>query len=102
MDGGLLSRASSGGGDLSLDESAMLSDGSMGFACEEYSKAETEGDSPVLAAESSRLLDPFELISPTFSSGVNEGFAVRGSSSTSPSEINRIGGNLERPSTGRK
>jgi hypothetical protein len=60
------------------------------------------GSDPRLDGESRRLLGSFGCVcSPT--SGENEGLAVEGSSSTSTSssEINRIGGNLERPSVGR-
>ena len=103
--GGGESRESGGGGDLTLDGiEVAFSAGVVESAWEEYSlglEAETGGGSdPRVDGESRRLLGPFGCVcSPT--SGDNEGLAVEGSSSTSSSEINRIGGNLERPSVGR-
>lgn len=99
------SRERGGGGDLTLDgiEWTFSADG-VESAWEEDSiglESRTEGDSDSrLDGESRRLLDPFGSVC-SLTSGENEGFAVRGSSSTSSSEINRIGGNLERPSVGR-
>ena len=81
-----------------------FSAGGVEFAWDEYSlglEAEAGGGSdPRLDGESRRLLGPFGCVC-SLTSGDNEGFAVEGSSSTSSSEINRIGGNLERPSVGR-
>ena len=103
--GGGESRESGGGGDLTLDGSEVtFSAGDVESAWEEDSlglEAETGGGSdPRLDGESRRLLGPFGCVC-SLTSGDNEGLAVEGSSSTSSSEINRIGGNLERPSVGR-
>jgi len=94
------SRESGGGGDLTF-EVIFSADGlepAWGECCVEL-ESRTSGAG--LEGERSRLLDPSGSVC-SLTSGESGGLAVRSSSSTSFSEINRMGGNLERPSVGRE
>jgi len=92
------SRESGGGGDLTFD---VVSADGLEAAWEECSVGlESRTSDAGFEGESSRLLDPSGSVC-SLASGESEGLAVGSSSSTSSSEINRMGGNLERPSGGR-